>query len=56
MKKEEFVKLYNAHTLKELKQILNCSVPTIYKCINEYNIIKKGRGTGKRMSRKLDLE
>lgn len=56
MKKEEFIQLYQSCSLSELKEILNCSIPTIYKRINEYNIKKKGRGTGKRMNRKFDLE
>lgn len=56
MKKEEFIKLYQSCSLAELKEILHCSIPTIYKRINEYKITKKGRGTGKRMNRKLELE
>ena len=56
MKKEEFIQLYNSCSLVELKEILKCSIPTIYKRINEYGIKKKGRGVGKRMYRKLDLE
>ena len=56
MKKEEFIKLYNTHKLSELQKLLNCSIPTIYKRINEYGIEKKGQGTGKRLKRKLELE
>lgn len=56
MKKEEFVELYNTLSLKELSMKLKCSVPTIYKRINEFEIKKKGQGKGKRNRRKLELE
>lgn len=56
MKREEFIQLYNTKTLAELKKILNCSAPTIYKRIKEYNIPKKGQGKGSRQRRKFDLE
>lgn len=56
MKVDEFKQLYYSCTLAELKKILNCSAPTIYKRIDEYNIAKKGQGKGKRGKRKLDLE
>lgn len=56
MKVDEFKQLYYSCTLAELKKILNCSAPTIYKRIDEYKIAKKGQGKGKRGKRKLDLE
>lgn len=56
MKKAEFIELYNTCTLAELSRKLNCSVPTIYKRIDEYGIEKKGQGKGRRNRRKLDLE
>jgi predicted DNA-binding transcriptional regulator AlpA len=56
MKKEEFAELYHTLSLDELKAILNVSIPTIYKRIEEYDIPKKGQGKGKRSTRKLDLE
>ena len=56
MKKDEFIELYYTCKLSELTKILNCSAPTIYKRINEYGIVKKGQGKGKRGRRKLDLE
>ena len=56
MKKEDFIELYYNNTLSELSKILNCSVPTIYKRIEEYNIKKKGQGRGHRSYKKLILE
>lgn len=56
MKKEDFIELYYTCTLAELSKRLNCSVPTIYKRINEFEIKKKGQGKGKRNRRKLELE
>lgn len=56
MKKEEFIELYNTCTLAELSKRLKCSVPTIYKRIEEFDIQKKGQGKGKRSRRKLELE
>ena len=56
MKKEEFIELYNTLSLKELSMKLKCSVPTIYKRINEFEIKKKGQGKGERNRRKLELE
>lgn len=56
MKKEDFIELYNTLSLKDLSEKLNCSVPTIYKRIEEFKIDKKGQGKGKRSRRKLELE
>lgn len=56
MKKEDFIELYYTCTLAELSKRLNCSVPTIYKRIDEYGIEKKGQGKGHRAYKKLILE
>jgi len=56
MNKSEFKELYYSHQLKELVELLDCSVPTIYKRLEEYNIPKKGQGKGKREKKKLILE
>lgn len=55
MKKEDFVKLYYTLNIKELAKRLNCSIPTIYKRIDEYGIEKKGQRKGHSKYRKLNL-
>ena len=56
MNKKEFEELYNKYQLKDLVKILDCSVPTIYSRINEFQIDKKGRGKGKRQRKKIIID
>jgi len=56
MNKSEFKELYYSHQLKELVELLDCSVPTIYKRLEEYNIPKKGQGKGFRTRKKIIIE
>lgn len=42
MKKEEFIELYHAMTLKELCKHLSCSVTLIYGLLDKYKIPRKG--------------
>ena len=54
--KNEFIELYQKYDTRTLAQMLNCSVPTIYKRLDELDVPLKGRGKGKRRKRKLILE
>lgn len=54
--KKEFIELYQEYDTRTLAQMLNCSVPTIYKRLEELDVPLKGRGKGKRRKRKLILE
>lgn len=56
MRKDDFIDLYNTYSLKELCFMLDCSAPTIYKRLKEYDIPKKGQGKGKRRRSKLVIE
>ena len=42
MKKDDFLRLYNSLTIKELCKELNCSPTVIYSLIKKYNLPKKG--------------
>lgn len=54
--RREFIDLYYKYDTRTLAKICECSVPTIYKRINELDIEKKGRGTGTRQRRKLIID
>lgn len=54
--KKEFIELYQKYDTRTLAKMLNCSVPTIYKRLEELDVPLKGRGKGKRRKRKLILE
>lgn len=54
--KEEFLEMYNKYDSRTLAKICECSVPTVYKYINQLNITKKGRGKGSRQKRKIIIE
>ena len=54
--KKEFIEMYTNLDTRELARICECSVPTIYKRLNELDIPKKGRGKGQRQKKKLVIE
>ena len=51
--KEEFKELYAKYHTRELAKMCDCSVPTLYKRLNEFDIKLKGRGKGTRRRKKL---
>lgn len=54
--KKEFIEMYYTLGSRELAEVCECSVPTIYNRLNELGIPKKGRGKGQRQRKKLVIE
>lgn len=53
---KEFIEMYEKYDSRTFAKLCECSIPTLYKRLNELNIKKKGRGKGPRKKKKLIIK
>lgn len=56
MTRDELKKMYEECKLRELCKQLDCSMPTLYRRLDELGIARKGQGKGARGRRKLIID